>query len=133
MRRMPPKPMELIECEHVPDGSHNIVYVPIMSLDELPVKFDLIVPNRGYIIPVFAYESYMNGEVYAFGTYTTIDGFVINVTCEPDSIIRPKSYPKLTLNVDFVRGDKTELPIDITDKVFMANLVHMPKLPIIDF
>ena len=131
MRRMPPKPMELIECEYEINNNSAIVYVPIMSLNDLPVKFDLFCPSKNYMIPVVAYESINNGEVYAFGNFTDNLGNLIHVAGEPDSIISPEVYPKLTLNLSIIQGDSTIPVIDEGEKLFMANLVHMPKIPLL--
>ena len=128
MKRMNPDPGNLIECKHENIGRESIIYVPLKDINELHVTFDLIVPNRSMIIPVIAYYSYINGEVYGGGAGLINQGNVFNVSCDVDSLT--SSNPFLTLRMEFVRGDIVDNVIGNEDKVFIRNVVHLSKIPL---
>ena len=128
MRRMEPDPGRLIECKHENSGRETIIYVPIKDRSELHVTFDLIIPNGAIIIPILAYYSYINGEVYGGGDGLNSEGNAIDVTCDVDSL---DSYnPFLKLRMNYVRGDLSGNVTADDDKVFIRNIVHLSKIPL---
>lgn len=128
MRRMIPDPGKVIKCSFENEGRNSNIYVPIKNLDELPIKFDLILSNSVAIASVYAYYSEINGEVYGGGSFSQFgDGKgIIDIIVDPDSLIKTE-FPYLKLVLNYIRGDIQSAPINVDALVFATNIVHLEK------
>ena len=129
MRRMIPDPEKLIKCSLKNVGRQSRIYVPFKNLDDLPVRFDLIIISGPAVItPIIAYYSKTDEQVYGGGTFTiTNDGKgSIDVLTDPDSLINPE-MPYLELDLNYLRGDIQTAPLMDEAPVFVTNVIHLEK------
>lgn len=131
MRRMLTDPGELIECSFENRSNGSVVYVPNLKLEDLPISFELLITTStdSTILSLrvtIIYKSY-DGEVRGGGTFTNWEGNCVIITANPDSLIYPESYPNLTMDFQYTRGDLNTPPIPDGSHVFIRDIVHLSK------
>lgn len=130
MRRMINDPGKIIKCSYENVGRESKIYVPVKNIDELPIRFDLIISNLSAIAPVFAYYSDSDGATYGGGSFSIpLDGKGnISACISPESIIWPETtMPYLILTLTYDRGDIQTAPIPNNSLVLITNVIHLEK------
>ena len=128
MRRMIPSPRKVIECSFENDGRTSNVYVPLKSINDLPVSFDLILSDTRATAHIIAWFSPYNGETYAGASFVIPEdnNGNISITAEPGSLFDP-GMPYLELYLSYEDGGIQTPPISVNNRVFVTNITPLEK------